>query len=612
MKEIQSYAKWLLRSLASLLLIAVMAACSDSPDEPEMPKPKPEPEPEVPTVEITLSVPEHITVTRSQSSDIVLTFGGNGYETLQWTCTSADPAVATATRKDDITVTVTGVSAGETKVTVEASSGESKTSAEIAVTVEQGTVRILAIGNSFSQDAVEQYLYDLAKAAGVEVVIGNLYIGGCDLDRHFANFVSDAEDYEYRKVTGGEKKNRTGMRLSQVLIDEPWDYISLQQASGKSGIYESFTALPQLIGSISALVPAATMVWHQTWAYASSSNHESFPAYNKDQMTMYSAIVSASRRAMNDNSALKLLIPSGTAIQNARTTYVGDVFNRDGYHLEVTYGRYTAACTWFESIFGSDVTATTYAPSTVSDEMAAIARLAAHRAVAAPDRVTELTEYASPAVKEGDITAPVYVDFGPNSVSGTPWNNFTAYESSSPRVWLRDIEGNFVRPGISILGGFTGSYLGVSGEDKHSAFTAGGIEFPITAWKDGLIVAGTKGNGNTAAGRLAINSLEATGKYDITLLAVRFNGSRDARISSYKVIGKAVSDERRIKPGLKIASSGTGVYPSFSQVPFEEYAVTFSGIQPAADGTITIEVRGIDTGVAAEGHLNALVISPAR
>lgn len=610
MKMLFKRAKWH-RTLLATLFIAVISACSESPEE-LLPEPKPEPEPEVPPTEVTVSAPERITVTRRQSCDVAVTFGGSGYETFQWSCSSSDPDIATASRKDDKTVSITGVAAGEATVTIEAVASEAKASAEITVTVERGTVKILAIGNSFSQDAVEQYLYDLAKATGIEVVIGNMYIGGCDLDKHWSNLQSDASAYEYRKIVAGTKDNRKSASIAEVLADEPWDYISLQQASGKSGKYGTFTALPQLIGSITSTVPEATMVWHQTWAYASGSNHADFPAYDNDQMTMYNAIAEASRQAMNDNDALKVIIPSGTAIQNARTAYVGDIFNRDGYHLEVTYGRYTAACTWFEALFGIDVTTTTYAPPTVSKEMAEIARLAAHRAVEAPDCVTVLTEYASPDVKEGDLTGGVYIDFGPNTVSPAPWNNFTRFEPSDDRVWLKDENGDFVRPEIKILGGFTGSYLGVSGEDKHSAITAAGIEFPVTAWKDGLIVAGTKGNGNVGPGRLAITGLDPAGKYDVTLLAARFNGSRDARITAYKLTGSTTLEEKQIKPGLKIASSGTGTYPSFDKVPFEEYAVTYTSVAPAADGTVTIEVTGIDTGTAAEGHLNALVIAPAK
>ena len=45
-------------------------------------------------------------------------------------------------------------------------------------------VKILSIGNSFSQDAVEQYLHEIAAADGRQVIIGNMYIGGCSLAKH--------------------------------------------------------------------------------------------------------------------------------------------------------------------------------------------------------------------------------------------------------------------------------------------------------------------------------------------------------------------------------------------------------------------------------------------
>jgi len=48
------------------------------------------------------------------------------------------------------------------------------------------TIKILAIGNSFSDDAVE-YLDELAIADSVPLIVGNLYIGGCSLQRHWKN-----------------------------------------------------------------------------------------------------------------------------------------------------------------------------------------------------------------------------------------------------------------------------------------------------------------------------------------------------------------------------------------------------------------------------------------
>ena len=46
--------------------------------------------------------------------------------------------------------------------------------------------KVLAIGNSFSRDAT-CYLHQIAKGAGVDAKIVNLYIGGCSLERHWQN-----------------------------------------------------------------------------------------------------------------------------------------------------------------------------------------------------------------------------------------------------------------------------------------------------------------------------------------------------------------------------------------------------------------------------------------
>ena len=105
------------------------------------------------------------------------------------------------------------------------------------------TLRVLAIGNSFSQDAVEQNLHELGKSAGYTIIIGNMYIGGCPLDRHVRNARNDAPAYVYCKINAeGEKTKTDSVSLARALADEPWDYVSMQQASPLSGIYESYAA----------------------------------------------------------------------------------------------------------------------------------------------------------------------------------------------------------------------------------------------------------------------------------------------------------------------------------------------------------------------------------
>ena len=261
------------------------------------------------------------------------------------------------------------------------------------VYAQQKTVRILAIGNSFSQDAVEQYLHELAEAEGISTIIGNMFIGGCSLERHVKNARDNAPAYAYRKIgTDGKKREKGKMSLEAVLADEAWDYVSLQQASPFLGMYETYEAsLPELIEYVKARLPKKTkLMLHQTWAYASTSKHSGFKNYNCNQLTMYQAIADAVKKAAKANK-IKIVIPSGTAIQNARTSFIGDHLNRDGYHLDVKIGRYTAACTWFERIFKHNVVGNPYAPEGLDEVRKAVAQKAAHAAVKHPYKVTELS-----------------------------------------------------------------------------------------------------------------------------------------------------------------------------------------------------------------------------
>ena len=126
---------------------------------------------------------------------------------------------------------------------------------------------------------------------------------------------------------------------------------------------------------------------------------------------MYRAIVEANNRAAR-TWKIKTVVPSGTAIQNARTSFIGDNMNRDGYHLDYGHGRFTAACAWYEKLFGKDVTLNTYAPAGMNSEIAAVARRAAHEAVARPDGITDLSHIRAktPLYKDKSVPAEIRVD----------------------------------------------------------------------------------------------------------------------------------------------------------------------------------------------------------
>ena len=242
-------------------------------------------------------------------------------------------------------------------------------------------IKVLAVGNSFSQDAVEQYLYELAEAQGDSLIIGNAYIGGCSIDTHYDNLLNEKPAYIYRKVVGGVKAVRRKATLQSIIRDEQWDIITLQQASQLSGVSSSYSNLAQLKRLIQSYTTNlhVQFMWHMTWAYADDYTSEKFQAYDYDQRKMYSAIVSTMQNVLPGVN-IHRVIPSGTAVQLVRYR-LGDILNRDGFHLNLTIGRYTAACTWCEFLTGKIVDGNHYWPDTISEEEAQVCQEEAHEAI---------------------------------------------------------------------------------------------------------------------------------------------------------------------------------------------------------------------------------------
>ena len=217
------------------------------------------------------------------------------------------------------------------------------------------SLKILAIGNSFSVDAM-QHLYTIAKSEGVEeIILGNLYIGGCPVDKHNANAKSGEAAYKYYKNTTGEWQTWPSMvSLLHGLQDEQWDIITMQQGSAKSGIADSYQPhLDELIAFVNEnkTNPDAKLFWHMTWAYQQDSDHSAFPNYGNDQRAMYLGIVNSLQQVVEPTGAFAQILPVGTAIQNARTGFVGDTLTRDGFHLS-DLGRAIASYTWYTVING--------------------------------------------------------------------------------------------------------------------------------------------------------------------------------------------------------------------------------------------------------------------
>ncbi|HIZ83277.1 MAG TPA: DUF4886 domain-containing protein [Firmicutes bacterium] len=316
---------------------------------------------------------------------------------------------------------------------------------ELPVWPKNDTLKVLAIGNSFSEDAM-RWMYDIALDCGAEdVVFANLYIGGCSLERHVSNIQNDSKAYDYQRIskeTGGVWKHSGGTEdpwsISQGLQEEDWDYITIQQVSGYSGDPASFKKgdtdyIDEMVNYIRKYNTTAKIGYHMTWAYQQDSNHGDFGKYNKDQMTMYNAILSTVQNTvLAEHPEIDFVVPAGTTIQNLRTSFLGDTLTRDGYHMSYNLGRYAVGLTWILKIAGWSIDDVTFTPSAaeVPASYLPMIKEAVKNAVANPWEVT----------RSSYLSGPFYNDYGTmvelDIKSGaTPF----AY-------WQSDHSGRFNRP----------------------------------------------------------------------------------------------------------------------------------------------------------------------
>lgn len=223
-------------------------------------------------------------------------------------------------------------------------------------------IQILSIGNSFSEDATT-YLFRLAESAGIEARTVNLYIGGCTLGAHARNIEADAKAYRY-DLNGTPTQRMVSIR--EALQECLWDIVTIQQASHKSGLPESYEPSGSaVIACVRAYAPGAQVYFHKTWAYPPYSAYPSFSTYHNSHEEMFRAISAASAEfALRYNLPV---IPAGDVIEALYTHPLfsgegGEPLWRDDLHLSLLYGRYAAAAIWFQTLFGRSIDAAPFVP----------------------------------------------------------------------------------------------------------------------------------------------------------------------------------------------------------------------------------------------------------
>ena len=210
-------------------------------------------------------------------------------------------------------------------------------------------MKVLAIGNSFSQDAA-RYLHKIAKVDGTELKIVNLYIGGCSLRTHYINALEDRRDYGMEFDGEG-----TGFMVSikDALISDEWDAVTLQQVSNLAPDYETYQPYLGFMNEyIRKYSPKSAIYLHQTWAYENGSERLAYLKYADHHDMLKSnkkAYIKAAKSIDADG-----IIPSGEVFADMLDSGIEKV-HRDTFHASYGLGRYALGMTWYAKLTGRHI-----------------------------------------------------------------------------------------------------------------------------------------------------------------------------------------------------------------------------------------------------------------
>lgn len=215
------------------------------------------------------------------------------------------------------------------------------------------SLNVLFIGNSFSIDTASGLptIFKDMNIGNVNVYV--LYKGGCSLRQHYELFNSREKAYElYQYNIKGDKRLEKSISINDAMSRFKYDIVVFQQYSQESGRYETYEPyLSKLVQAynVSKIGGRTTFAFNQTWALG--QKNKNLAEYGT-QNEMYKSICESVKK-MKDASGIDVIIPCGTAVQNARNMNGLVIYNdltRDDLHMDYLLGRYLTACTFFEAI----------------------------------------------------------------------------------------------------------------------------------------------------------------------------------------------------------------------------------------------------------------------
>lgn len=238
---------------------------------------------------------------------------------------------------------------------------------------EKKPLKVLTIGHSLACNAT-QMLARIAAAEGFpDMEVGTLYYSGCSLYRHVKFLQEDANEY-WLYLSSTKDVSAPPQRIKDVTMKygiqyTDWDIIILQGGVFEIGLDETFTCgkiqIIQNYVNEHKLNPNAVFGWHMAWPgatdidlvsrYSQSEQWISkYAPYDNDRVKLYNAFARCASKYILTDDSFRYFIPSGTAFENAMTSYLEEKdLHRDYAHAS-DYARVLTAYLWYCVLAGVD------------------------------------------------------------------------------------------------------------------------------------------------------------------------------------------------------------------------------------------------------------------
>ena len=130
------------------------------------------------------------------------------------------------------------------------------------------------------------------------------------------------------------------------------------------------------------------IAFNLTWLGEHTYRHHEIISYGGDMVLMRKKLEEITKDVILTNPLIDLLVPTGTAIENARTSGIG-LLTRDCYHLSADKGRFIAALTFISTVTGISAENISWAPEGVDEYALKVAIESATNAQKHPLQVTK-------------------------------------------------------------------------------------------------------------------------------------------------------------------------------------------------------------------------------